>query len=84
MPDLTDMSESQIKESLTGMVEAFDNAETAQEVAVSGKVLSMAYLKLHDRRNAEKVLESMIDRLRNDEDYVSVVEDCRNILNQIK
>lgn len=51
----------------------------AQEDA--GMRLAMAYLKLHDRKNAKEILSEMSVRFVEDEEFVA---QCQNILNQLK
>ena len=47
----------------------------------AGMRLAMAYLKLHDRDNAVKTLNSMKDRFSEDTDFVAK---CNNLIEQIR
>lgn len=81
--NLSAMTEDQIKAELPELEEKFAQSETAQETAINGKLLALAYIRLHERGPARRVLEEMISTLEGDNDYAAVVEQCRMILKQI-
>lgn len=84
VPDIKNMSEEQLKKQLARFEEAYKGSESPQDIAINGKILALTYLKLHDRKKTVATLESMIDRLRDDEDYVAVVEECRRLLRNLQ
>lgn len=82
--DIETLSDAGLEESMDKLEEAYQKASTAQETAITGKTLALAYIRLHNRDEARRVLESMIDRLQGDEDYLPIVGECRRILKEIE
>lgn len=84
LPDITGMSESQLKDTLPVLEENFRESDFPQDIAVNGKLLTFAYIRLHKHEEACHTLEIMIKKLSNDEDYESDVIEFKNLLDQIK
>ena len=82
--DITTMNEEQLKNSLPGLEERFQQSESLQDLAINGRILAFAYIRLHKRKEACNVLETMIERFSGDEDYLNDMEECKELLNQIK
>lgn len=84
MPDITTMNEEQLNNVLPELEERFLSSESLQDISINGRLLAFTYIRLHKRTEACKILETMIDKLKGDEDYIETVEDCKQILEQIK
>lgn len=64
---------------------AFDSADDPQEIAISGQLLALAYIKEHQRKEAKKVLETLINRLTPySPDWDDTISECQTILDAIK
>lgn len=82
--DVTILNDEQLKTVLPNLEESFNNSKSLQDVSINGRVLAFAYIRLHKRKEACKTLEIMIEKLSGDEDYLSSVEEYKEILEQIK
>lgn len=64
---------------------AFDSADDPQEIAISGQLLALAYIKDHQRKEAKEVLETLINRLTPySPDWDDTISECQTILDAIK
>lgn len=64
---------------------AFDSADDPQEIAISGQLLALAYIKEHQRKESKKVLETLINRLTPySPDWDETISECQTILDAIK
>ena len=84
LPDITKMNDDKLKNTLPQLEERFEKSESMQDIAINGEILTFAYIRLHMRKEACNILETMIERLSGDEDYLKTIEECKNILDQIK
>ncbi len=81
--DLAAMPTSEVKAAIPSLKLAYENApeDDLEEAEQAGMTLAMAYLKIHDRKQARAVLEEMCQRFADDTEFTAR---CRNILNQLK
>lgn len=84
MPDITVMSDEQLKTILPELQEAFNTAGSSQEIAITGKILAFSYIRLHKREEAREILDTMIIKLESDEDFDTTVSECRKLLKELK
>lgn len=83
--NISELSDSQLKESLLTLERQYKENANNQDIAINGQILSLAYIRLHDRDAAKDTLQSMIERLSSEkEDYQEVIDWCHSILNQLK
>jgi len=83
--NISEMSDSQLKEALSTLERQYIECDNNQDIAITGQILSLAYIRLHDRDAAKDTLHSMIERLSSEkEDYQEVIDWCHSILNQLK
>jgi len=83
--NLSELSDSQLKESLKTLERQYRECANNQDIAINGQILSLAYIRLHERDAAKNTLQSMIERLSSEkEDYQEVIDWCHSILNQLK
>lgn len=82
-----DKLEAMIPELRQQYCSVVDNGPDSEIVELNpeyGFVLAMAYLRLHDRHQAKKVLEEMIREFDNNPDYSGDVHQWRAILDHLK
>lgn len=84
MPNITLLSDASLQRVLPHMATLFYKAESLQDIALEGRILALAYIRLHRRDDAIRVLEVMIEKLSGDEDYGPTVKECQELLLQIK
>ena len=83
--NISELSDSQLKESLPALARQYKESANNQDIAINGQILSLAYIRLHERDAAKDTLQSMIERLSSEkEDYQEVIDWCHSILNQLK
>lgn len=83
--NITSLSDIELKGKLSQLETAYSESEELQEYAINGKILSLAYIRLHKRNEAKSVLKSMIEKLSVEkEDYAPSIQWCETILNQLK
>lgn len=64
---------------------SFDSADDPQEIAIYGQLLALAYIKEHQRKEAQEVLETLINRLTPySPDWDETISECQTILDAIK
>ncbi len=68
---------------IPSLIKAYHSApdDDVQAQQDAGMRLAMAYLKIHDRKNARKILTELSQRFADDEDFAA---QCHNILEQLK
>ena len=83
MIDISAMTEKEIKASLPALSSQYEQTplEDAQEKQILGINLAMAYLKIHDRKQASTLIESLIALFPDDQEFIA---QCNKILKQIK
>ena len=66
------------------LIKKYESADSPQDIAIYGKLLALAYIKAHDRRNARIVLQTIIDKLSAySPDWDDTISECRTILNAV-
>ena len=83
MIDISAMDEKEIQISLPTLSNQYEQTtlEDAQEKQILGINLAMAYLKIHDRKQASTLIESLIALFPDDQEFIA---QCNKILKQIK
>jgi len=81
--NIMELSDSELKAAIPALTAEYDNApaddmETAEQ---AGMRLAMAYLKLHDRKQAIAVLEELTVRFADDAEFIA---QCDRIIEQLK
>ena len=84
MLDITTMSDEQLKNALPELEERYGKSELLQDISVNGRILAFAYIRLHQRKEACRTLESVIEKLSVDKDYENTVMEFKEILEQIR
>lgn len=82
--NIDNLSIDELKAEIPNIVQRYENATDEQEVADNGYILTMAYLRLHDKNNAQKALESLVYKFKDNPDYAADVKNWESILNLIK
>lgn len=82
--DITTLSDDELKAKLTELVSIYTSSQSDDEVAVNGTALAMSYIRLHDADNAKEVLNGLILRFKNNEEYADDVKKWETILNLLK
>lgn len=82
--DVKSMSDDELKAKLPELSALYQSASNTDEVADNGYALAMAYLRLHDRDNAKAVLEQLVSRFDDNEEYADDVNKWKSILNLLK
>ncbi|MDE6096509.1 MAG: hypothetical protein K2G52_10005 [Muribaculaceae bacterium] len=66
------------------LIKKYESVDSPQDIAIYGKLLALAYIKAHDRRNARIVLQTIIDKLSAySPDWDDTISECRTILNAV-
>ena len=80
--DVNEMSKKEIKEYLPILISQYENcpSDDIQACQDAGMRVALAYLKIHDRKEARKWLQALIQRFWDDEPFVN---QCQQILDQI-
>ena len=65
-------------------IEIYEKAENPQEELNNGKSLAIIYIKLHKREKARIILQDLINKYNEDEDYSGFTKKLEIILQQIK
>lgn len=85
VPNITELSNDQLKEELPNIIKLFNESEELQEVDINGRILTMSYLRLHESDKAKEVLLKMKNRLLTEpEDYEDSLKWCNSILSQLQ
>ncbi|MCH5224687.1 MAG: hypothetical protein J1D77_01765 [Muribaculaceae bacterium] len=80
--DISRMSEGEIKEYISILISEYEQCppDDIQACQETGLRIAIAYIKIHDRKEARIWLEKLIDRFWDDKPFV---EQCQSILDQI-
>lgn len=78
------MSEDDLKAAIPELTNLYETATSTEEVADNGYILAMAYLRLHDRDNARKILGQLVSRFDGNVDYAGSVNRWKSILALLK
>ena len=82
--DIRRLDDAQLKSQIPELKEEYDESEELQDVAINGRILALAYLRLHHRKEARQTLQTMIGRLSEEPaDYQAVIDRCQRILSEI-
>lgn len=85
VPNITELSNDQLKSELPNIVNLFNGSEELQEIDINGRILVMSYLRLHEADKAKDILLIMKDRLSSEpEDYEDTLVWCNSILSQLQ
>lgn len=82
--DLRGMSDEEIESKIPQLIDEYKNSKSSLDELDNGKLLVLAYLKLNDRSNARGIINELIDKYKDNEDYNSLLEEFEYILEQIK
>lgn len=82
--DINKLSEDQLREKLPQLINMYTTAIDEQEIADNGYSLAMAYIRLHEREEAKKILTQLIERFDGNEDFQGYVTKCKSVLDMIK
>ena len=72
-----------LEEVLPEVLKLYKNAENAQEEFNNGKILALIYIKFHERNKARVILQNLIEKYENSEDYSDFTEHLDVILQNI-
>lgn len=81
--DFSNSSQSDVESLIPQLQLNYDNAALNgdyMDVQAAGMTLAMAYLKIHDRKDCKKVLNSLIEQYPEDQAFVA---QCQKILKRI-
>lgn len=82
--DITTLSDDELKAKLPELVSIYKSSNSEDEVADNGTALAMSYIRLHDADKAKEVLNGLISRFKNNEEYADDVKKWETILNLLK
>ena len=82
--ELSNLSVKDVKSKIPIIESIYHESKTDDEIADNGFVLSMAYLKIHDRDKAINILRELIAKFSSNENYEGYVKKWQTILNQLK
>lgn len=81
------MSDDELAKELPSLKERYDTSTSAQDIAVNGRRLALAYLRLHERAKARDVLSEVIGKLSQpaySDDWAEVVAELQSMLDDLK
>lgn len=82
--DISKLNDDQLREQLPQLMKMYTTATDEQEIADNGYSLAMAYIRLHEREEAKKILIQLIERFDGNEDFQGYVTKCKSVLDMIK
>ncbi len=82
--NIDNLTVAELKAELPALVSRYEASSDELEMADNGYILALAYLRLHDRDNAQRVLESLVDRFEGNPDFEADVKTWKSILALIK
>lgn len=82
--DITKLSDKELKEQLPALMETYKTSSDEVEIADTGYAVAMAYLRLHDAKQAKSILGELVIRFRRNPDFAESVSKWESILNVIK
>ena len=81
--DINTLTEDELKAELPKLKELYARSTDNQEIADNGYTLALAYIKLHQRKEAKQLLNELINKFQNDADYAGMVDKYKTILKLI-
>lgn len=84
IPDLNSLNDKELKDKLPTFVAQFNECEDSDDIYEVGYPLAMAYMRLHERDKAKEILNEMINRLSEDDDYTEEISKLKSILDILK
>lgn len=90
IPNLNTLSDTQLEELIPKLKEVYDESnnmrggEVDDDLYEYGYPLAMAYLRLHERDKAKDILNNLIAKLADDEDYAEEISKLKSIANALK
>ena len=82
--DIQSMTDEELTNKLPLLVANYNSAQSYDDIADSGFVLAMAYLRLHDRENAKEILQKLVSQFEDNSEYSGYVSKWQSILNVLK
>lgn len=82
--DISKLNDDQLREQLPQLIKLYTTAIDEQEIADNGYSLAMAYIRLHEREEAKKILTQLIERFDGNEEFQGYVTKCKSVLDIIK
>lgn len=82
--DITKLSDKELRAKLPEITALYTSCTDKYELYDNGKVLVMAYIRLHDRKNAKKELTELIEKLETADFNIEEVEKLKSILKLIQ
>ena len=82
--DINSLDENEVKENLSDIERNYYKSSEELDIAENGTLLVMAYLRLHQRENAKKILNELINKFQENPDFQGDVSDWKKILKLIK
>lgn len=82
--ELSNLSVEDIKSKIPFIESIYHESKTDDEIADNGFVLSMAYLKIHDRDKAINILRELIAKFNSNENFEGYVKKWQTVLDQLR
>lgn len=82
--DITKLSDKELRTKLPEITALYTSCTDKYELYDNGKVLVMAYIRLHDRENAKEILTELIEKLETAGFNIEEVEKLKSILKLIQ
>lgn len=82
--DISKLNDNQLREQLPQLIKLYTTAIDEQEIADNGYSLAMAYIRLHEREEAKKILTQLIERFDGNEEFQGYVTKYKSVLDIIK
>lgn len=82
--DISKLNDDQLREQLPQLIKLYTTAIDEQEIADNGYSLAMAYIRLHEREEAKKILTQLIERFDGNEEFQGYVTKYKSVLDIIK
>lgn len=78
--EISEISDDQLKAIVPVLEQKYGEQKDDTDIAESGTVLVMAYVKLHEREKARVVLNELINRFQNNEEFKGDLNNWKTIL----
>jgi hypothetical protein len=82
--DINALNDKELKSALPDLVKAYQSASDDEDVANNGYTLALAYLRLHNREEARKVLNQLVERFDDNDLFQDRVDQYKYALRLIK
>ena len=82
--DIQSMTDEELTNKLPLLVANYNSAQSYDDIADNGFALAMAYLRLHDRENAKRILQKLVSQFEDNSEYAGYVSKWQSILNVLK